>query len=76
MKIATLAGILMLSLACSNSAFAITAALAKKCEAAALLAFPNQKIGTTIGVAERSKFRDDCIAKNGDIPPPVPQSPK
>ena len=62
----------------SPSAFAITAELAKKCDAAAYKAFPNQRVGTSLGISQRSQYRQDCIAKNGDLsslPPAAPDQP-
>ncbi len=55
-------------------ASALTAAVAKKCEAAALQAFPNQRVGTNIGTSQRNKFRQQCIANDGNIPSPEPQA--
>jgi hypothetical protein len=52
----------------ATAATALTAALAKACEAAAYQAFPNQHIGSKVGVEQRAKFRLDCIAKNGPDP--------
>lgn len=50
-----------------SPAAAITAELAKKCDAAAFKAFPSQQVGTKIGIADRTKFRQECIARNGDL---------
>jgi len=50
-----------------SPAGAITAELAKKCDAAAFKAFPGQQVGTKIGIADRNKFRQECIARNGDL---------
>lgn len=47
---------------------AITAEIAKKCDAAAFKAFPNQRTGSVLGIAQRSKFRKDCVANDGNIP--------
>lgn len=61
-----------------SSATALTAELVKKCDAAAYKAFPNQRVGTNLGIEQRSKFRQDCIAKNGDLsslPAPTADAP-
>ncbi|WP_156332362.1 hypothetical protein [Rhodopseudomonas sp. AAP120] len=55
----------------ASPASAISAAVAKKCQSAALLAFPNQRVGTMSGVEAREKFRRDCIDKNGELPSPA-----
>ncbi|MFC0242346.1 hypothetical protein [Rhodopseudomonas telluris] len=62
---ATLWGLMAVS-----PASAISAEVAKKCQSAALLAFPNQRVGTMSGVEAREKFRRDCIDKNGELTPP------
>ncbi|WP_420135867.1 hypothetical protein [Rhodopseudomonas sp.] len=54
-----------------SPASAISAALAKKCQSAALLAFPNQRVGTMSGVEAREKFRRDCVEKNGETVSPA-----
>jgi hypothetical protein len=62
----------------ASPAAAITADLAKKCDAAAYKAFPNQRVGTNLGTGDRNKYRQDCIAKNGDLsslPTPAPNQP-
>lgn len=61
--------VLVVALGClgASPAIAVTAAVAKKCDAAAFQAFPNQRIGTSVGIAQRNKFRRDCIEKNGDV---------
>jgi hypothetical protein len=59
---------LALAICHASPAMALTAELAKKCDAAALQAFPNQRVGTSVGTTQRNKFRRDCIEKNGNIP--------
>ena len=49
----------------ATTATALTASVAKACDAAAYKAFPNQHFGSKLGVEQRAKFRKDCIARNG-----------
>jgi len=67
MRLTALAGLLALPTLVGGNALAITAELAKKCEAASIAAYPNQRIGSNVGVADRAKFRANCISKNGDV---------
>jgi len=73
MKPILCATLVTLTATMSEAAFALTADLAKKCDAAAFQAYPRQQTGSTVGIAEREAFRKDCIAKNGNIAQPAAQ---
>ena len=49
-----------------------TADVAKKCYAYAYKAYPRKRPGSVKGSSARQRFFADCMAKDGEIPEPLP----